>query len=192
MAASAIVPGESGENTAEKEDGKLSLRMKLVTPVDEVNSDRFSLQSKSHVPESLTFAILLCIHWGCNYGDAISQYAFLQNHPYQKKTELQSRKAQLPVLWPGNLQLLQTLLLFPDIMKYFTGLNSVSSVWCVCVTCTFQSVRVQPSPTGPQTEGGRGWSHVCQVPTFTFNILSALKSNYCSVLEFVMMTLVGS
>lgn len=98
MAASAIVPGDSGENTAEKEDGKLSLRMKLVTPVDEVNSDRFSLQSKSHIPESLTFAILPCIHRGCNYGDAISPYAFLQNHPYQKKTELQSRKAQLPVL----------------------------------------------------------------------------------------------
>lgn len=57
MAASAIVPGDSGENAAEKGDGKLSLRMKLVTPVDEVNSDRFSLQSKSHIPESLTLAI---------------------------------------------------------------------------------------------------------------------------------------
>ncbi|XP_056877132.1 TP53-binding protein 1 isoform X3 [Takifugu flavidus] len=47
MAASAIVPGDSGENTADKGDGKLSLRMKLVTPVDEVNSDRFSLQKPS-------------------------------------------------------------------------------------------------------------------------------------------------
>lgn len=55
MAASAIVPGDSGENTADKGDGKLSLRMKLVTPVDEVNSDRFSLQSKSHMSESLNF-----------------------------------------------------------------------------------------------------------------------------------------
>lgn len=56
MAASAIVPGDSGENTADKGDGKLSLRMKLVTPVDEVNSDRFSLQSKSHMLECLNFS----------------------------------------------------------------------------------------------------------------------------------------
>lgn len=55
MAASAIVPGDSGENTADKGDGKLSLRMKLVTPVDEVNSDRFSLQSESYMPECLNF-----------------------------------------------------------------------------------------------------------------------------------------
>lgn len=47
MAASAIVSGDSGEDTAEKDDGKLSLRMKLVTPVEEVSSERFSLQSKS-------------------------------------------------------------------------------------------------------------------------------------------------
>lgn len=47
MAASAIVSGDSGEDSAEKSDGKLSLRMKLVTPVEEVSSERFSLQSKS-------------------------------------------------------------------------------------------------------------------------------------------------
>lgn len=47
MAASAIVSGDSVEDTAEKSDGKLSLRMKLVTPVEEVSSERFSLQSKS-------------------------------------------------------------------------------------------------------------------------------------------------
>lgn len=47
MTASAIVSGDSGEDTAEKGDGKLSLRMKLVTPVEEVSSERFSLQSKS-------------------------------------------------------------------------------------------------------------------------------------------------
>uniref|UniRef100_A0A3B4V9P2 TP53-binding protein 1 n=1 Tax=Seriola dumerili TaxID=41447 RepID=A0A3B4V9P2_SERDU len=44
MAASDIVSGESGEDTAEKGDGKLSLRMKLVTPVEEGSSERFSLQ----------------------------------------------------------------------------------------------------------------------------------------------------
>lgn len=58
MAASAIVPGDSGENTEEKGDGKLSLRMKLVTPVDEVNSDHFSLQSKSY---ALIHAISRCV-----------------------------------------------------------------------------------------------------------------------------------
>ncbi len=49
MAASAIVSGESGEDTLDKGDGKLSLRMKLVTPVEEGSSERFSLQSKSHL-----------------------------------------------------------------------------------------------------------------------------------------------
>lgn len=49
MAASDIVSGESGEDTAERGDGKLSLRMKLVTPVEEGSSERFSLQSKNHL-----------------------------------------------------------------------------------------------------------------------------------------------
>lgn len=49
MAASDIVSGESGEDTTEGGDGKLSLRMKLVTPVEEGSSERFSLQSKSHL-----------------------------------------------------------------------------------------------------------------------------------------------
>ncbi|XP_037610829.1 TP53-binding protein 1 isoform X1 [Sebastes umbrosus] len=44
MAASDIVAGESGDDTTEKGDGKLSLRMKLVTPVEEGSSERFSLQ----------------------------------------------------------------------------------------------------------------------------------------------------
>lgn len=83
MAASAIVAGDSGENAAEKEGGKLSLRMKLVTPVEEVSSDRFSLQSKSHIPESLAFtttvmlkALLLSSRtiptrgrWSCSQGE---------------------------------------------------------------------------------------------------------------------------
>uniref|UniRef100_A0A4W5RM43 Tumor protein p53 binding protein, 1 n=1 Tax=Hucho hucho TaxID=62062 RepID=A0A4W5RM43_9TELE len=47
MATSEITAGESGEDTAEGADGKLSLRMKLVTPVEEGSSERFSLQSKS-------------------------------------------------------------------------------------------------------------------------------------------------
>ncbi|MEQ2210039.1 hypothetical protein XENOCAPTIV_007573 [Xenoophorus captivus] len=38
---------EGGEDAAEREDGKLSLRMKLVTPVEEGSSERFSLQSKN-------------------------------------------------------------------------------------------------------------------------------------------------
>uniref|UniRef100_A0A3Q1H9K7 TP53-binding protein 1 n=1 Tax=Acanthochromis polyacanthus TaxID=80966 RepID=A0A3Q1H9K7_9TELE len=44
MAAGDIVSGESVEDSAEKGDGKLSLRMKLVTPVEEGSSERFSLQ----------------------------------------------------------------------------------------------------------------------------------------------------
>ncbi|KAI3377295.1 hypothetical protein L3Q82_008501 [Scortum barcoo] len=44
MAASDIVSGESGEDTTETGDGKLSLRMKLVTPVEEGSSEHFSLQ----------------------------------------------------------------------------------------------------------------------------------------------------
>uniref|UniRef100_A0A4W5M135 Tumour suppressor p53-binding protein-1 Tudor domain-containing protein n=2 Tax=Hucho hucho TaxID=62062 RepID=A0A4W5M135_9TELE len=44
MATSEITAGESGEDTAEGADGKLSLRMKLVTPVEEGSSERFSLQ----------------------------------------------------------------------------------------------------------------------------------------------------
>ncbi|TMS13237.1 TP53-binding protein 1 [Larimichthys crocea] len=45
MAASDIALGDSsGDDTAEKGDGKLSLRMKLVTPVEEGSSERFSLQ----------------------------------------------------------------------------------------------------------------------------------------------------
>ncbi|XP_045065528.1 TP53-binding protein 1 isoform X1 [Coregonus clupeaformis] len=44
MATSEIMAGESGEDTAEGDDGKLSLRMKLVTPVEEGSSERFSLQ----------------------------------------------------------------------------------------------------------------------------------------------------
>lgn len=47
MATSDIVSAESGDDTTEKGDGKLSLRMKLVTPVEEGSSERFSLQSKS-------------------------------------------------------------------------------------------------------------------------------------------------
>ncbi|XP_050931500.1 LOW QUALITY PROTEIN: TP53-binding protein 1 [Lates calcarifer] len=44
MVASNIVSTESGEDTVEKGDGKLSLRMKLVTPVEEGSSEHFSLQ----------------------------------------------------------------------------------------------------------------------------------------------------
>ncbi|XP_028999920.1 TP53-binding protein 1 isoform X2 [Betta splendens] len=44
MAGSDIMPGGSGEETTETGDGKLSLRMKLVTPVEEGSSERFSLQ----------------------------------------------------------------------------------------------------------------------------------------------------
>ncbi|XP_029576725.1 TP53-binding protein 1 isoform X3 [Salmo trutta] len=44
MATSEITAGESGDDTAEEADGKLSLRMKLVTPVEEGSSERFSLQ----------------------------------------------------------------------------------------------------------------------------------------------------
>lgn len=45
LAASDVAPSE--EDAAEKGDRKLSLRMKLVTPVEEGSSERFSLQSES-------------------------------------------------------------------------------------------------------------------------------------------------
>ncbi|CAJ1050059.1 TP53-binding protein 1 isoform X1 [Xyrichtys novacula] len=44
MAASDIVSGESREDSGERGEGKLSLRMKLVTPVEEGSSGCFSLQ----------------------------------------------------------------------------------------------------------------------------------------------------
>ncbi|KAM7014998.1 TP53-binding protein 1-like [Tautogolabrus adspersus] len=44
MAASDMVSGESGGDLGEGGGGKLSLRMKLVTPVEEGSSERFSLQ----------------------------------------------------------------------------------------------------------------------------------------------------
>ncbi|XP_030232984.1 TP53-binding protein 1 isoform X1 [Gadus morhua] len=46
-ATSDIVAEESGEEGPEKEGGKLSLRMRLVTPVEEGSSERFSLQKPS-------------------------------------------------------------------------------------------------------------------------------------------------
>ncbi|CAL8351438.1 unnamed protein product [Merluccius merluccius] len=47
VATSDIVAEESGEEGPEKGEGKLSLRMKLVTPVEEGSSERFSLQKPS-------------------------------------------------------------------------------------------------------------------------------------------------
>ncbi|CAL8246065.1 unnamed protein product [Lota lota] len=47
VATSDIVAEESGEEGPEKGAGKLSLRMKLVTPVEEGSSERFSLQKPS-------------------------------------------------------------------------------------------------------------------------------------------------
>ncbi|XP_028257164.1 TP53-binding protein 1 isoform X2 [Parambassis ranga] len=44
IAASDIISGQSREDVTEKGDGKLSLRMKLVTPVEEGSSEPFSLQ----------------------------------------------------------------------------------------------------------------------------------------------------
>lgn len=45
LAASDVAPSE--DEAAEQGDKKLSLRMKLVTPVEEGSSERFSLQSES-------------------------------------------------------------------------------------------------------------------------------------------------
>lgn len=55
-AAGKVVSVEGGEDKAAaaeeagKEDGKLSLRMKLVTPVEEGSSEHFSLQSENSPP----------------------------------------------------------------------------------------------------------------------------------------------
>lgn len=49
MAASDIMPAEAQEDLMDRGDGKLSLRMKLVTPVEEGSSESFSLQSKSYL-----------------------------------------------------------------------------------------------------------------------------------------------
>ena len=48
MATSDIASGEN-EDAGERGDGKLSLRMKLVTPVEEGSSERFSLQSETRL-----------------------------------------------------------------------------------------------------------------------------------------------
>lgn len=82
MAASTITSGDSGEDTAGKGDGKLSLRMKLVTPVEEVSSERFSLQSKS-----------LFMRQDGNHGDAASvTLLFPQSRRYRRRTDLWSRR----------------------------------------------------------------------------------------------------
>lgn len=63
MAASEISVEESGEGeelAAKGGDGKLSLRMKVVTPVEEGSSEHFSLQSKkfcSHLSPLLNVSI---------------------------------------------------------------------------------------------------------------------------------------
>lgn len=48
-AASSVTTADDGVEGKGDADGKLSLRMKLVTPVEEVNSDRFSLQSEQRL-----------------------------------------------------------------------------------------------------------------------------------------------
>ncbi|XP_062260941.1 TP53-binding protein 1 isoform X3 [Platichthys flesus] len=50
MAASDLVSGEGGEDRTDPGDRKLSLRMKLVTPVEEGSSESFSLQIISFFP----------------------------------------------------------------------------------------------------------------------------------------------
>ncbi|XP_015240282.1 PREDICTED: tumor suppressor p53-binding protein 1, partial [Cyprinodon variegatus] len=51
VATAGNVSEEGGEDVADKEDGKLSLRMKLVTPVEEGSSERFSLQKPALLEE---------------------------------------------------------------------------------------------------------------------------------------------
>ncbi|XP_016886215.1 TP53-binding protein 1 isoform X6 [Cynoglossus semilaevis] len=52
MAASDIMPAEAQEDLMDRGDGKLSLRMKLVTPVEEGSSESFSLQKPSLTEEN--------------------------------------------------------------------------------------------------------------------------------------------
>lgn len=78
MAASAITSGDSGEDTVEKGDGKLSLRMKLVTPVEEGSSERFSLQSKSSHTFTLDSGSARVLEDGI-YGDAGCTHRPLSN-----------------------------------------------------------------------------------------------------------------
>ncbi|XP_062417889.1 TP53-binding protein 1 isoform X3 [Pungitius pungitius] len=61
MAASNIASGESGDEAAEKGDGKLSLRMKLVTPVEEGSSERFSLQKPALSDEDEPVAMVTTV-----------------------------------------------------------------------------------------------------------------------------------
>lgn len=53
IAAGDITSGESREDATDKGAGKLSLRMKLVTPVEEGSSEPFSLQSKTSAAPSM-------------------------------------------------------------------------------------------------------------------------------------------
>ncbi|KAM8894497.1 TP53-binding protein 1 isoform 2-T2 [Spinachia spinachia] len=61
MAASNIGSGESGDEAAEKGDGKLSLRMKLVTPVEEGSPERFSLQKPTLSDEDEPVAMVTTV-----------------------------------------------------------------------------------------------------------------------------------
>ncbi|XP_077942064.1 TP53-binding protein 1 isoform X3 [Gasterosteus aculeatus] len=61
MAASNMASGASGDEAVEKGDGKLSLRMKLVTPVEEGSSERFSLQKPTLSDEEEPVAMVTTV-----------------------------------------------------------------------------------------------------------------------------------
>lgn len=102
MATSDIVSGESGESAADKGDGKLSLRMKLVTPVEEGSSERFSLQSKN----SSLFFFFSSLGPTCWYpwrrciiiSDSLSFSFFSQSQHCQKRMDPSSRLPLFPRL----------------------------------------------------------------------------------------------
>lgn len=156
MAASAITPGDGGESAAEQGDGKLSLRMKLVTPVEELSSDRFSLQSKSCVaqPPPLPSAVTPSLRGDRNHGDAISPNALPRTVATRRGWGCRQGEHRCH----GCVQV---------------SCRSCRRSCCLWLSLTClplpQPLRVQPSATGPQTEGGGGGGGcVCQV-TFTFN-----------------------
>ncbi|XP_056269219.1 TP53-binding protein 1 isoform X3 [Pseudoliparis swirei] len=99
MTASDIASGESGDDATEKEGGKLSLRMKLVTPVEEGSSERFSLQKPALSEEDGSVAKVTAVAKAVTSPSVFSRVR--QAHRQQEaREELQAAGNTTPVRGP--------------------------------------------------------------------------------------------
>uniref|UniRef100_A0A3Q0RX67 TP53-binding protein 1 n=1 Tax=Amphilophus citrinellus TaxID=61819 RepID=A0A3Q0RX67_AMPCI len=111
MASSDIVLGGSADDTAEKSDGKLSLRMKLVTPVEEGNSERFSLQKPTLSEEDGSVTKVTTVSQAVTSPSVFSRVRQVHR---QQETEEDSQPGDVPVkqkcvLWSGIVVMLISL-----------------------------------------------------------------------------------